>query len=203
MSQPCHWLRRRRDHHGWQSLPLWPRQLRALRLPHAERDGVQTINLRVERDLAPLQDALELFLPNARVQAEAMNDHIVLSGSVPSASDADAALRIAQRWVDDPENILSMISVQAREQVMLKVRIVEMRRDGVGIDGCTHNDQMEALRLCRRFLCGCRRRRGRMLKQNARNSSSLFAFAGSSKNCLWRTKYRAKSVEGAAPKLRH
>lgn len=95
-----------------------------------DADGqlILDLNLRVERDLAPLQDALERFLPNARVQAEAMNDHIVLSGSVPSASDADAALRIAQRWVDDPENILSMISVQAREQVMLKVRIVEMRR---------------------------------------------------------------------------
>lgn len=95
-----------------------------------DADGqlILDLDLRVERDLSPLQGALERFLPNARVQAEAMNDHIVLSGSVPSAADADAAMRIAQRWVDDPENILSMVSIQAREQVMLKVRIVEMRR---------------------------------------------------------------------------
>ncbi len=86
------------------------------------------LNLRVERDLEPLQDALERFLPDARVQAEAMNDHIVLSGSVPNASDADTALRIAQRWVDDPDTILSMVNIEARDQVMLKVRIVEMRR---------------------------------------------------------------------------
>ncbi|MFT6541985.1 MAG: pilus assembly protein CpaC [Maricaulis maris] len=51
-----------------------------------------------------------------------------MSGRAPSASDADAALRIAQRWVDNPDNILSMISVEAREQVMLRVRIVEMQR---------------------------------------------------------------------------
>lgn len=95
-----------------------------------DSDGqlILDLNLRVERDLAPLQDSLDRFLPNARVRAEAMNDHIVLSGSVPSASDADTAMRIAQRWVGDPEHVLSMVSVQAREQVMLKVRIVEMRR---------------------------------------------------------------------------
>ena len=95
-----------------------------------DADGqlILDLDLRVERDLSPLQESLDRFVPNGRVQAEAMNDHIVLSGSVPSASDADAALRIAQRWVDDPDHILSMVTVQAREQVMLKVRIVEMQR---------------------------------------------------------------------------
>lgn len=86
------------------------------------------LDLRVERDLSPLQESIDRFLPNARIEVEAMNDHIVLSGRSPSAADADAALRIAQRWVDNPDNILSMISVEAREQVMLRVRIVEMQR---------------------------------------------------------------------------
>lgn len=86
------------------------------------------LDIRVERDLSPLQDSLERFLPAARVQAEAMNDHIVLSGSVPSAADADAALNIARRWVDEPDQVLSMLNIEAREQVMLKVRIVEMQR---------------------------------------------------------------------------
>ena len=86
------------------------------------------LDLRVERDLSPLQESIDRFLPNARIEVEPMNDHIVLSGRAPSASDADAALRIAQRWVDNPDNILSMISVEAREQVMLRVRIVEMQR---------------------------------------------------------------------------
>ncbi|WP_339333381.1 type II and III secretion system protein family protein [uncultured Maricaulis sp.] len=86
------------------------------------------LNLRVERDLSPLQESITRFLPNARIEVEAMNDHIVLSGRAPSAADADAALRIAQRWVDNPDHILSMITVEAREQVMLRVRIVEMQR---------------------------------------------------------------------------
>ncbi|WP_339741777.1 pilus assembly protein N-terminal domain-containing protein, partial [uncultured Maricaulis sp.] len=95
-----------------------------------DADGqlILDLDLRVERDLGPLQESLNRFLPNARVTAEAMNDHIVLSGSVPNAVDADTALSIAQRWVDDPAQILSMISIEGRDQVMLKVRIVEMQR---------------------------------------------------------------------------
>jgi len=95
-----------------------------------DADGqlILDLDIRVERDLAPLRDALVRFLPGARVDAEAMNDNIILSGSVPSASDADTALRIAQRWVDDPERVMNMMTIEAREQVMLKVRIVEMQR---------------------------------------------------------------------------
>ncbi|MFS2318488.1 type II and III secretion system protein family protein [Maricaulis sp. D1M11] len=95
---------------------------------NAAGDLVLDLDIRVERDLAPLQDSLQRFLPDSRVTAEAMNDHIVLSGSVPNAASADAALRIAQRWVEDPEHILSMLEIEGREQVMLKVRIVEMDR---------------------------------------------------------------------------
>jgi pilus assembly protein CpaC len=86
------------------------------------------LDIRVERDLSPLQESLDRFLPDSRVLAEAMNDHIVLSGSVPNASDADTAMRIAQRWVDDPDHVMSMMAIEAREQVMLRVRIVEMQR---------------------------------------------------------------------------
>ncbi len=75
-----------------------------------------------------LQEALDRFLPERRVSAEAMNNHIVLSGSVRSASEADTALRLAQRWTDNPENVLSMLAIEGREQVMLSVRIVEMQR---------------------------------------------------------------------------
>lgn len=114
------------------------------------------LNIRVERDMAPLQESLTRFLPNARVTAEAMNDHIVLSGSVDSASDADAALRIAQRWVDEPDQVLSMLNIEAREQVMLKVRIVEMRRTlvrqlGVNLNGTLNFGEFQPQQLVQRL----------------------------------------------------
>lgn len=94
----------------------------------AEGNLILDLDIRVERDMRALQEALDRFLPDRRVQAEAMNDHIVLSGSVRSAAEADTALRLAQRWTDDPENVLSMLAIEGREQVMLSVRIVEMQR---------------------------------------------------------------------------
>ncbi|MEE2525512.1 type II and III secretion system protein family protein [Hyphobacterium sp. HN65] len=94
----------------------------------AEGNLILDLDIRVERDMRALQEALDRFLPDRRVSAEAMNDHIVLSGSVRSAAEADTALRLAQRWTDDPDNVLSMLAIEGREQVMLSVRIVEMQR---------------------------------------------------------------------------
>ncbi|GJL96880.1 MAG: pilus assembly protein CpaC [Hyphobacterium sp.] len=94
----------------------------------ADGELILDLDIRVERDMRALQEALGRFLPDRRVSAEAMNNNIVLSGSVRSASEADTALRLAQRWTDDPENVLSMLSIEGRDQVMLSVRIVEMQR---------------------------------------------------------------------------
>ncbi|WP_394693832.1 type II and III secretion system protein family protein [Hyphobacterium sp.] len=94
----------------------------------ADGNLILDLDIRVERDMRALQEALDRFLPDRVVMAEAMNNHIVLSGSVRSAAEADTALRLAQRWTDNPENVLSMLSIEGREQVMLSVRIVEMQR---------------------------------------------------------------------------
>lgn len=98
------------------------------------------LNVRVERDMAALQDALDRFVPNSRVQAESMNSNIILSGTVPSASAADQALQIARRWTETEDQVISFLSVEGRDQVMLRVRIVEMRRTivrqlGVNLSG--------------------------------------------------------------------
>jgi pilus assembly protein CpaC len=94
----------------------------------ANGELIVDLDIRVERDMRALQTSIDRFLPDARIQVEAMNNHIVLSGMAPDASSADSALQLARRWVDNPENVLSMIAVQGRQQVMLNVRIVEMQR---------------------------------------------------------------------------
>jgi len=98
------------------------------------------LNVRVERDMASLQDALDRFVPSSRVQAESMNSNIILSGTVPSASAADQALQIARRWTESEDQVISFLSIEGRDQVMLRVRIVEMRRTivrqlGVNLSG--------------------------------------------------------------------
>src|SRR5690606_15844314 len=50
------------------------------------------------------------------------------TGAVSSTLDANRAIQIAQRWAGAPENVLSLLSVDGAEQVMLKIRVVEMQR---------------------------------------------------------------------------
>jgi len=92
--------------------------------------GEQLLNLEVcvERDLKPLMSAYRKYMPNARISVQAMKDNIILSGSVPSAVQADKARDMAERFVGEEERVVNMLSIDSGEQVMLKVKIVEMQR---------------------------------------------------------------------------
>lgn len=92
--------------------------------------GRQILNLeiQVERDVDALGELFERVMPDARIKIEAINDNIVLRGVVQSASEAANASDLAGRFVGNPDNVINMISVRDPEQVMLKVRIVEMQR---------------------------------------------------------------------------
>lgn len=95
-----------------------------------DANGRQILNLeiQVERDLDALNDLMARLMPDARITAEAVNDNVILRGSVPSGVQATDAANIAARFIGDPEKVISMVSIRDREQVMLKVRVVEMQR---------------------------------------------------------------------------
>jgi pilus assembly protein CpaC len=95
-----------------------------------DANGRQILNLeiQVERDVDALTDLIARLMPDARISAEAINDNVVLKGTVPSGVQAADAADIAARFVGDPKKVISMVSIRDREQVMLKVRVVEMQR---------------------------------------------------------------------------
>ncbi len=104
-----------------------------------DANGRQILNLeiQVERDLDALTDLIARLMPDARITAEAVNDNVILRGSVPSGVQATDAADIAGRFIGDPAKVISMLSIRDREQVMLKVRVVEMQRSMIkqlGID---------------------------------------------------------------------
>ncbi len=86
------------------------------------------LNIRVDQDTSALGDTLNRLLPGAAIRVEPVADSIVLTGEVQNASTADRAVRIAQAFVSKPEQVVNMLSVGESEQVMLKVRIVEVNR---------------------------------------------------------------------------
>lgn len=95
-----------------------------------DADGRQILNLeiQVERDTDALSSLISRLMPDSRITVEAINDNVVLRGSVPSGVQAANAVDIAGRFIGDPKKVVTMVSIRDREQVMLKVRVVEMQR---------------------------------------------------------------------------
>lgn len=89
---------------------------------------ILTLDLVVERDLAPVEAAIRRLVPNAHVHLEMLNDNIVLTGTVPTPLDATNIADIAGRFVSKREQVLNMLSVETKEQVLLRVTVTEMNR---------------------------------------------------------------------------
>ncbi len=95
-----------------------------------DADGRQILNLEisVSRDISQLENTIAKLLPRARVSVQAMGSKLILSGTVPDAGTADSVLKIARQSVEEDDDVLSLVSIQGKGQVLLKVRIVEMQR---------------------------------------------------------------------------
>lgn len=101
---------------------------------------IANVEIRVEPDVAPLNDILHRHSPDTQVTAEAVNGSIVLSGTARSAGEADRARQIAAQFLQTTgaagasgsggatDRIVNLIQVQGSEQVLVRVRVVEMSR---------------------------------------------------------------------------
>jgi pilus assembly protein CpaC len=103
------------------------------------RDGRQllTLDVAVERDLTPVAALIRRLIPSAEVQLEAINDNIVVMGSVTNPLDATRIAEIAGRFVSGRDRVLNMVNVEAKEQVLLRVKVAEMNRSVIqrlGVD---------------------------------------------------------------------
>jgi len=89
---------------------------------------ILALNIRVDLDFSAVSDTIDRIVPGSRVHVEGVNNSVVLSGQVASLADADKAVQIAQQFTAKPEQVINMLSIAGKDQVMLKVRIVEVQR---------------------------------------------------------------------------
>jgi pilus assembly protein CpaC len=87
-----------------------------------------SLNIRVDQNTSALADTINRLIPGSSVHVEGINDSVILSGTVQNAGDADRAVQIAKATVSKPEQVLNMLGIAGKDQVMLKVRVVEMDR---------------------------------------------------------------------------
>lgn len=125
---------------------------------------IANVEIRVEPDVAPLNEILRRQNPDSQIVAEAMNASVVLSGTARSAAEANRAYSLARTFLGiaggeggseggqaggpnspgTPQpggaqlRVINLIQVQGSEQVQVRVRVVEMSRSLVrqlGING--------------------------------------------------------------------
>src|ERR1700760_2905413 len=90
---------------------------------------ILSLDIRVEKDTGDLGAMIHANIPGSNVKVSGLNDNVVLTGTVSSASDSTRAQDLAARFAGDPTKVVNMLSIGASEQVMLKVRIAEMDRN--------------------------------------------------------------------------
>ncbi len=98
---------------------------------------LEVIDVRVAQDLESLRADLAAALPGEPIRILPMAGGILLSGRVSTTSVANRAKAIAERYA--PAGVTSDLTVEAAQQVMLEVRIIEASRSalkdfGVNID---------------------------------------------------------------------
>jgi pilus assembly protein CpaC len=89
---------------------------------------ILSIDIRVERDVTDLGSMMHSSFAHSNIHVSAMNDNVVLSGTVGSATESARAQDLATSFAGDPKKVVNMIKIEANEQVMLKVRVAEMQR---------------------------------------------------------------------------
>lgn len=115
----------------------------------AQGRQIANVEIRVEPDVGPLNDILRRHSPDSPITAEAMNGSIVLSGSARSAGEADRARQLATQYISTTgaaatggeQRIVNLVQVQGSEQVLVRVRVVEMSRTLVRQLGINTNYQ--------------------------------------------------------------
>lgn len=110
-----------------------------------------TMELFVQRETAGLQALLTRLVPGSNINVEVVNSTILLTGTVKSPSDSVLAANMARQFIagelntwtieskdgvtvgrgstqKETDPVINMLTVEAEEQVMLKVTVAEVQR---------------------------------------------------------------------------
>jgi pilus assembly protein CpaC len=82
----------------------------------------------VGRDGAGIREALRKIMPGASISVDIVGDSVMVSGTVANAADAQKVVEAAGRLVGDPKKVVNGLTINGKEQVLLKVTVAEIQR---------------------------------------------------------------------------
>jgi len=86
------------------------------------------LSVHVRADTSRLEDALADELAGQAVSVRAIGNQIILEGRVANADMAARARDVAQRFAADNQTVVNNLAIEGGQQVMLKVKVVEVSR---------------------------------------------------------------------------
>ncbi|MBI2718019.1 MAG: type II and III secretion system protein family protein [Rhizobiales bacterium] len=95
--------------------------------------GKQILSLDVEvtLDMGALQKLLDRSIPGSRISVDTIGENVVLNGTAANAVEAKLAEDMAAKFAMSPDKVVNALTIAGGDQVMLKVRVVEVKRDVV------------------------------------------------------------------------
>lgn len=110
-------------------------------------NGRPLVNLEitVNVDTKIITETIAKYVPSARVQVESANNNLIISGIVDNLVQSDQVTRLVEAYLPPgtEDGVINMMTIRAKDQVMLEVRIVEMQRTvvkqlGINLSGATN-----------------------------------------------------------------
>lgn len=96
----------------------------------AEGNQLADISVHVRVDQNTLSSALKEFFPDEDVNVRTINNNIVLTGSVSTPLMANRVRDLASRFITTQgQTIVDLMGVDGEQQVMVKVKVIEARRN--------------------------------------------------------------------------
>ena len=87
--------------------------------------------INVRQDIEQVKEAIRILMPDIDVNVTTVNGNLFLTGRVRSAEISENVSQIALRFVGGASNLVNLIEVIEDQQVLLRVRISEVRRNAL------------------------------------------------------------------------
>ncbi len=85
----------------------------------------------VSVDVAPLRRLISKVYPDADVRVSAQGTSIFLDGTVHKAERVDSLVKMAGRFKGENGKVVNLLSVEKSQQVLLKMRVAEVKRSAL------------------------------------------------------------------------
>ncbi len=109
------------------------------------------LEISVAADTVAINDMIKRYVPGARVTVEGANENLIVTGIVDNLLQSDQVMRLVNAYLPaGTDGAINMMSIRAKDQVMMEVRIVEMQRTvikqlGINLGGTTNFGDLEGV----------------------------------------------------------